>query len=78
MAVKDLAARIARIRLPQTKIAAATKLDEDTVSRALRARRGCLNSTAIKIEQVVVAEELRLRDHLIALHGIPENQGRAA
>lgn len=63
-----LATRAAAIRLPQSVIASEAGLDGDTVSRVFTGRVDPLSSTLDKIERVIAAHEVRLRDELIARH----------
>lgn len=74
MRPQELAERITRIRLPQHIIATGAALDEMTVSRVLNGRTDARNSTLDRIEQQVCAEEIALRDHLLALHPIEQSE----
>jgi transcriptional regulator with XRE-family HTH domain len=60
--------RIREIRLSRRAIAAATGLVPETIGRVLNGQTDPLRSTAQAIEQFVITEELRLRDHLLKIH----------
>lgn len=70
MRLEQITDRIARVRLPQKALADRAALDEDTVSRALTNKTDPRNSTLEKIERALTAEEIDLRDHLLALHPV--------
>ena len=70
MKPKEIAERRARLRIPKKLIADRSGLDEGTVKRACDPAGNPLRGTLTKIEQVIVAEELALRDHLLELHPV--------
>lgn len=61
----DLSLRIARLRLPQSLIAARTGLDDSTLSRAFNGKTDPLTSTLDRIETFVAEEERRLGEALV-------------
>mgnify|MGYP001007969098 CR=1 FL=1 len=65
---ETLAARIRAIRLPKGFLAEKAALDPMTISRVLSGKTDPLQSTLDKIERVVAAEEIALRDLLLNLH----------
>lgn len=73
----EIAVRRERIRLPKKHLARGAKLDEMTVSRALRPHANPLNNTLAALERTLLAEELALLDHLLRLHGVPEQRSAA-
>lgn len=65
-----LQVRALRIRWPNRAIALATGLAEMTIGRTLTRSTSPNYATINKIEAAVVAEEIRLRDYLLALHPV--------
>jgi predicted transcriptional regulator len=74
----ELAKRARAIRLQQKRLAELAALDESTVQRTLAGETTPLTTTADKIVHALEAEERRLLAHLIGLHGVPAQAGRAA
>lgn len=68
----NLAARAEAIRLPSIEIARRSELDKDTVHKVLNGKSDARHSTLTRIGDVVAAEELALRDHLLRLHPLEE------
>lgn len=68
----DLAARARAIRFPRKAIAEAAKVNANTVSRTLNGATDPRRGTDTSIASAIAAEEQRLRDYLIDLHGLPE------
>jgi transcriptional regulator with XRE-family HTH domain len=60
--------RVQAIRLPLKDLARASGLNEMTAIRTLRATTSPLQTTADALSDALIAEELRLRDYLNALH----------
>jgi predicted transcriptional regulator len=71
MKPSEIEQRRQRIRLPKKALAQRAGLDQGTVGRALEAETNPLRGTVEKIEREILAEELALRDHLVALHPLP-------
>lgn len=63
-----IAKRVERLRLRKNEIAKATNLHENTVNRALSIEPKIQAATQRRIDDAVTAEELSLRDYLLALH----------
>jgi transcriptional regulator with XRE-family HTH domain len=74
---QDLAARVSALRFPHSELAKAAGLDKNTVTRALKGR-SILSGSLQKIEAVVAADEIRLRDYLLARHPLPAERKDAA
>lgn len=70
--------RAARIRWRNKAIAEASALSEMTIGRTLSGATSPNMTTLDQIEAAIVAEELRLRDYLLALHPIKTEEERAA
>lgn len=66
-----LLARAAAIRLPLTLLAAGAGLDKHTVVRLRQRARNVRHRTIARVRAALEREEIKLRDHLIALHGLP-------
>jgi hypothetical protein len=73
-----LSERIAAIRLPVNALASAAGVHPETVYRLVRGgnKRGPLHENHEAIQEALTAEEIRLRDYLVALHGIPQGEGK--
>lgn len=69
-----IAKRVSRLRLPKSEIARAAKLHENTVARVLAAEPKARVATERKVDAVVTAEEVALRDHLLELHPLAKVQ----
>lgn len=66
--------RARAIRLPQAHLAAAAGVDKSILVRARQ--RGTINSRNLRaLTDVLVAEELRLRDYLLGVHPLPAAGG---
>lgn len=76
MRQETIAERAAAIRLSPSHLSRATGLTAHTVGRTLNGRTKPFLETAETLERVIRAEELRLRDYLLALH--PVGLGGAA
>lgn len=74
MGFNPIAKRVQRLRIAKSEIAKRAELDQNTVFRALSPEPCTLTSTQRKIEGVVVAEELELRDYLLDLHPLPASE----
>jgi transcriptional regulator with XRE-family HTH domain len=72
MSPEELAERARVIRLEDKAVAAAAGIAENTVSRTFGGKTQPLLITCRAIEAAILAEELRLRDYLFALHGAPQ------
>lgn len=70
MRQETIAERAKAIRLGPSDLSRATGLTAHTVGRTLNGRTKAFLTTAETIERVIVAEELRLRDYLLALHPV--------
>lgn len=66
--------RAAAIRMPNKVLAEKTGLWENTIGRTLTGRTSPNLTTCDAIEAAVIAEELRLRDYLNALHPVAANE----
>lgn len=71
MSPEQMAERARAVRLEDKVIAAAAGIGENTVFRTFAGKTRPLLLTAKAIEAAIVTEELRLRDYLIGLHGVP-------
>lgn len=69
---RQIASRAKRIGLQHKVIARQAELDGATVYRIFAGRTRPLLDTVSRIERVLIAEEIRLRDHLLQLHPIEE------
>ncbi|MET4341988.1 helix-turn-helix transcriptional regulator [Bradyrhizobium sp. RT9a] len=69
--------RVARIRLSRKALAQATGLVEMTIGRTLNGETSPNMATFEKIEKVVIEEEIALRDYLLTLHPVKQEE-RAA
>ena len=76
MNAQALATRVKMIRYPQEWLGRACGLSQDAISKIFRARRDMMLSTYQRLDRAITAEELRLRDYLIGLHGLPERKRR--
>lgn len=74
MTPAEIDARARAVHLKRSDLAELSGLPPDTVGRTLNGRTDPRLSTTNKLAQALTAEELRLRDHLLALHGLPEPQ----
>lgn len=74
---KEIVRRSRRIRLPVNALAGAAEVHHDTAHRYLRGAQSILPRNRRALERALVAEELALRDHLLALHPLPGSR-RAA
>jgi hypothetical protein len=72
-----LSQRISAIRLPARSLAAIAGVHVETVYRMMRNRnkRGAFHQNHQAVERAVLAEEIRLRDYLCAIHGPPQGEG---
>jgi transcriptional regulator with XRE-family HTH domain len=77
MRTETIRERAARIRLPRKALAEASGLTEMTIGRTLNGATTPNMTTFEKIESVVIAEELRLRDYLLTLHPIKAEEKAA-
>lgn len=77
MSPEAIAERAKAVRLSVKLLSDLAGCSENTVQRTLTARTQPFLKTADKLSDALIAEEKRLLDYLIALHGIPE-QLRAA
>lgn len=66
--------RIGKLRLPQKQLAVLANLNENTVNGFLGGQRDARNSTITQIEAALERQELELRDYLVALHGVPQQE----
>ena len=72
MDIAEIRQRVRAIRLPQCTLADLVRIEKNTVSRVLLGKTDPRNSTVSSLIDGVTAEELRLRDYLLALHPLPE------
>lgn len=70
MSPETIAQRAKIIRFSDKALGEAAGLAENTVYRTLSRRTRPLQDTADQLAQALIAEELRLRDHLLKLHPI--------
>lgn len=75
--IDDLKARAAMIGLSITELATEAGLTRATVSSPKRAKAPN-TATIDALLQVIEPRELSVRDHLIALHGVPETKSEQA
>jgi predicted transcriptional regulator len=66
----DIRDRAAAIRLSNKALAVATGLVENTIGRTLCGRTSPNLTTCDLLGTAVLAEEIRLRDYLLALHPV--------
>lgn len=79
MSPETIAERARAIRLSDKALGEAAGLAENTVYRTLSRRTRPLQETADMLASALAAEELRLRDYLLALHPVSKTEeGRAA
>jgi len=78
MAPAALAERLRAIRLSQSDLARRIGLPFNTVSRILLGSVDARASNVEAIKVALVAEEKRLRDYLVGLHGCPQDEGEKA
>lgn len=74
MSPETIAERARIIRLSDKALGEAAGLAENTVYRTLAGITRPMLDTANKLGDALIAEELRLRDHLNALHPVTETQ----
>lgn len=72
MKLTEIIDRANAVRLPQSRIAELSGLHKSTVERTFNSKTGPLHTTLERMELAVVQEEVRLRDYLIRLHGVPQ------
>lgn len=78
MSPEDIARRAKRIRLPIGQLAFEAGCARGTAQRTLLGHTDPRHSTLRALGVALTEEELALRDHLCALHGIPQVNGREA
>jgi hypothetical protein len=67
----ELEARATAIRLQKRELAASCGLNKNTITNVFRGL-GARTDTLKAIDAAIGAEEIRLRDHLVSLHPLPE------
>lgn len=67
--------RATHVRLTRKALAEMTGLAEMTIGRTLNGQTSPNMTTLDTIEGAVIAEELRLRDYLLALHPVATGSG---
>jgi transcriptional regulator with XRE-family HTH domain len=72
MPPKEIKARCRAIGLQGKALAHLSGLHETTVERTLNGKTEPLSGTLEKLTDALIAEEHRLRDDLIDLHGLPD------
>lgn len=72
MQPKEIARRVAAIRLSHKELARRAHCNPNTISRILAARQSPYLNTHNSVIEAVKAEELALLRHLLDLHGLPE------
>jgi transcriptional regulator with XRE-family HTH domain len=77
MSPETIAERARAIRFSDKALGEAAGLAENTVYRTLSRRTRPLQDTADMLSSALTAEELRLRDYLLALHPVKQ-EGQAA
>lgn len=78
MTPEQIARRASAVRLSRNRLAELAKLDKTTVGRTLNGLTRPLQETVTKMEGGLVADELALLRHLLALHGVPADLRSAA
>lgn len=78
MSPETIQERARAIRLSDKALGDAAGLSENTVNRTLTGKTRPLLDTANAMAQALIAEEIRLRDHLLSLHPIKSERGEAA
>lgn len=75
--IGEIKSRADAIRLPMGHLADLAGVAPSSITRALQG--GTLYATTLKrLEDALLAEEARLRDYLVSLHGCPESKGEEA
>lgn len=74
----EIASRARKLRLSHVELARRAKVTPETISRFLNDRQQPYHLTRTSVTAAIVAEELALRDYLVALHGVPPGKERAA
>lgn len=69
----EIATRAAAVRLDKKELAALAQVSHKQVVQITRGTASPRLNTLQAIEAAMLAEELRLRDYLIGLHGLPRN-----
>lgn len=62
------------IRLQRGELATAAHCDQNTVSKVLLGKTGTRVTTLTAMSNALVAEEIRLRDYLLAVHPLQHSQ----
>jgi hypothetical protein len=78
MSPEELADRARSIRLPFKALGDLAGCAENTVNRTLTGATRPLQETALAIENALIAEEIRLCDYLVGLHGTPRSRAKRA
>jgi transcriptional regulator with XRE-family HTH domain len=68
--------RMARLRIGSQELAKLAGVARATVNDIAQNRQRPQRSTAKAIEGALTGEEIILRDYLIAMHGVPNGEGR--
>lgn len=77
MSPETIRERAFRIRLGQKQIAVASRLSQKSVNMILNGRSGGRHDSVVAIDEALTAEELALRDYLLALHPIKTEEKAA-
>ncbi len=76
--IGEIKSRADEIRLRMGRLAELAGVAPSTPSRALKSGTGVHASTLKRLEGALLAEEQRLRDYLVGLHGCPQDKGEKA
>ena len=76
VAISEIKERAEAVNLTLKRLARRAKVHPSTAYRASHAG-DCRVTTNAKLSRALVAEELKLLDHLLALHGAPEHRSAA-
>lgn len=78
MSPETIAERARAIRFSDKALGEAAGLAENTVYRTLAGITRPMLDTADALRNALTAEEIRLRDYLLALHPVPAREGQLA
>lgn len=77
MSRETIRERAVRIRLGQKQLAAKARLSQKSVNMILNGKSGGHHASVVAIDEALTAEELALRDYLLALHPIKTEEKAA-
>lgn len=78
MSPEQIRDRAQAIRLGRKALAGQSNLSEKAVGQILNGVSGGQHASFVAIENALVADEIRLRDYLLALHPVPASGGGPA